>query len=261
MSTARIWAMILRHLYNFKHSWDRLTDMFYWPAMDIILWGLTSAYIMREGTEVPNLILVLLSAVVFWLVVWRSQYEITVNLLEDLWSENLMNLFASPLTLFEWITASLLLGLIKIAMTIGFTLLLVWLLHDVNLLVIGLPGVLFLFVLLTCGWFVGLFVAGILVRFGSRLQTMAWAGVYLLAPFSAIYYPISQLPEWAQRVAAWVPMSYVFEGMRSLLFEGVMRWDWLVRAAGLTGVYILLAAGFLMIMFEKRREAGLSTLE
>jgi ABC-2 type transport system permease protein len=261
MSTARIWAMILRHLYNFKHSWDRLTDMFYWPAMDIILWGLTSAYIMREGTEVPNLIVVLLSALVFWLVVWRSQYEITVNLLEDLWSENLMNLFASPLKLSEWIGAALLLGLFKMLLSVGFAVGLVLLLYGVNILATGWPAVLFMMVLLACGWFVGLFVAGILVRFGSRLQTMAWAGVYLLAPFSAIYYPVNQLPEWAQRVASWVPMSYVFEGMRSLLFEGVMRWDWLVRAGGLTGIYIVLAAGFLGIMFRKRMEAGLSTLD
>jgi len=113
MNFNRIKAIIIRHLYNFKHNLDRLSDSFYWPAMDIILWGLTSQYIQEGGGEINNIILLLLSGLVFWQIVWRGQYEITVNLLEEVWSQNLVSLLATPLTINEWISSLFLLGFLK----------------------------------------------------------------------------------------------------------------------------------------------------
>src|SRR3972149_1814242 len=97
MKLHRIVAVMVRHIYNFRHSWDRVTDAFYWPAMDILLWGLTSSYVLTQSGNLPNIVLLLLSGLVYWQIVWRSQYEITTNLLEELWSDNLVNLFASPI--------------------------------------------------------------------------------------------------------------------------------------------------------------------
>ncbi|KKS41890.1 MAG: ABC-2 type transporter, partial [Candidatus Gottesmanbacteria bacterium GW2011_GWA2_42_16] len=30
----RVWGVVIRHLYNFKHTYDRIVDAFYWPALD-----------------------------------------------------------------------------------------------------------------------------------------------------------------------------------------------------------------------------------
>jgi ABC-2 type transport system permease protein len=261
MSWARVKAVIWRHIYNFKHSWDRLTDAFYWPAVDILLWGLTSVYIQQTTVNIPKIVVLLLSGLVLWMMVWRAQYEITVNLLEEMWSHNLVNLFATPLTIYEWMLAVVLLGVAKLTVTLGFASGLVYWLYAVNIFKLGWLLLPFAGLLLLFGWAVGFVVAGLIIRLGTRIQTLAWAGIYLAAPFSAIYYPVSSLPDWAQKVAAWLPTSYIFEGMRGVLFKGYIDQANLVKSAALDGLYFGLSLVFFLWMFKQSKKAGLTSLE
>ncbi|MDZ7586480.1 MAG: ABC transporter permease [Patescibacteria group bacterium] len=261
MVWARVKAVIWRHFYNFKHSWDRLSDAFYWPAMDIFIWGLTSMYIREATVEIPNIVMLLMTGLVFWMIVWRGQYEITVNLLEEMWNSNLVNLFTTPLTVYEWMMGVVVLGIAKMIMTISFAGILVYLLYAVNVFRFGWLILPFMALLLMFGWSVGFIVAGLIIRFGMRIQTLAWTGIYLLAPFSAIYYPVSSLPAWAQTIAKWTPTSYVFEGMRSVIFTGTMDQANLIKSLGLTIIFFLSSIGFFLMMFNQSRKTGLARLE
>jgi ABC-2 type transport system permease protein len=145
--------------------------------------------------------------------------------------------------------------------TVGFAFLLVFLIYGVNVLELGWYMLPFVALLLMSGWYVGFLVASLIVRFGTRIQTLAWSGVYLLAPFSAIYYPVETLPAWAQTVAHLLPMSYVFEGMRAVLFSGSLETGLLLKSLGLDLLYLVLAIGFFRKMFEASRKAGLASLE
>lgn len=260
MNSQRINAVLIRHFYNLKCSWEKLSDSFYWPAMDLIIWGLTSQYFQQAG-QISDVVLILLSALVFWQVIWRSQYEITVSLLEELWSRNLVNLFASPLKLNEWVAAVLLLGLIKMVMTISFTFILTWILYSINLLNFGFLLLPFFGLLLFSGWWVGLLVAGIILRYGIRVQTLAWAGVYLLAPFSALYYPVASLPFWAQKIAMFIPTSYIFEGMREVLTKGYVSWYHFLWSLLLNLFYLFWAVIFFKASFAKACDQGLAKLD
>ncbi len=102
MSWKRIWGVMLRHLFNFNHSLDRWIDAFYWPFFDLVVWGL--AFAALKG-DVHSHITMILSAVVLWYVLWRGQYEISLNLLEEFWDSNLVNLLGSPLKLSEWVVS------------------------------------------------------------------------------------------------------------------------------------------------------------
>jgi len=261
MNINRIFAIILRHLYNFKHHVDRWSDCFFWPAMDIVLWGLTSQYIQNTGASLNNIVLVLLSGLVFWQVIWRGQYEIATNFLEELWSKNLVNIFSTPLSSGEWIMGVIMFGLIKMFISISFAILLVWLFYTINILSIGFLLIPFFASLLFMGWWVGLIVAGVLVSFGRQVQTAAWIGVYLLAPFSAIYYPVSSLPKWGQIVARFLPSSYVFEGMRKALTLKTVPLDELLISFALNFIYLIFAYFFFKWCFKKSKEKGLARLE
>jgi len=256
-----VWAVVVRHLYNFKHSLDRLTDAFYWPAMDIFIWGFTSMYIAKQANQLPQIIIMLLSGVVLWLVVWRAQYEITVNLLEEMWSSNLVNLFASPLRIREWVLAVFILGLIKMIFSVGFSILLALVLYKTNIFSLGFYLIPFIMSLTITGWAVGLFVSGLIIRYGMRIQTFAWGGIALLSPFSGVYYPISTLPLWAQRVAMYVPTSYIFEGMRSVIFKGSMLYGDLVKSFAINIIYMIVGLLFFNLMFKKSKLRGLADLE
>jgi len=256
-----VWAVVVRHLYNFKHSLDRLTDAFYWPAMDIFIWGFTSLYITKQSNQPSQVIISLLSGVVLWLVVWRAQYEITVNLLEEMWSRNLVNMFASPLRVREWVLAVFILGLIKMFFSVGFSILLALFLYKTNIFSLGFYLIPFIVSLTTTGWAVGMLVSGLIIRYGMRIQTFAWGGIALISPFSAIYYPISTLPMWAQKVSMFLPTSYIFEGMRSVIFEGSMLYGDLVKSFVLNIIYLILGLFFFTQMFNKSKTRGLADLE
>ncbi len=134
MRVHRIYAVILRFMYLFRRSYDRISDAFYWPTIDLMLWGLTSVYFRSYMPDASKIMLVIMSGILFWIIVWRGQYEITVNLLEDLWNENLINMFVSPLKFGEWIMAFLIIGVIKAFMSFSFALVMAFILYKVNIL-------------------------------------------------------------------------------------------------------------------------------
>ncbi|MDP2649932.1 MAG: ABC transporter permease [bacterium] len=242
-----------------KHSFDRLSDMFYWPAMDLFLWGLTGLYFVKTS-NMPNILFVVLSGLIFWIVLWRAQYEITTNLLSEFWDKNLVNIFASPLTIAEWIVTFMIFGLIKTLLSLIFSSIIAFLLYKLNIFHYGFYLIPFIISLILTGWAGGFVVAGIIIRFGANLQTLAWAGIYLMAPFSAIYYPVSILPSWAQGISKFVPSSYIFEGVREVLFTGKLSYDKLLISFGLNIIYLTIAIWFFVFMFNKSRKLGLGRL-
>lgn len=257
MKLHRIYGIILRYLFLFRHSYDRLSDSFYWPTVDLLLFGLTSNYFSRFSSNSSQIMLVILSGVLFWIIVWRGQYEVTVNLLEDLWNRNLVNIFVSPLKFSEWIISFLILGIIKSIFSFSFAMLLAYLLYKVELFMYGFYLIPLIFLLMLTGWWVGFLIAGVILRYGTRVQVLAWTTIFVLAPFSAIYYPLSILPSWAQTIAAVVPTSYIFEGSREIINTGHLDVQKLILSLGLNVVYLIFATWFLYRSFKVTLNKGL----
>lgn len=258
MKINRIYAIVLRNLYNFRHNFDRLSDAFYWPTIDLLLWGLTSIYFRSHITgAVINVVLMVVSGILFWIIIWRAQYEITLSLLSDLWDKNLINIFVSPLKFSEWITSFIILGIIKAMMSFIFAAGIAFLLYQVKIFNLGFYIIPFVLLLLMSGWCVGFFIAGLILRYGTRIQTLAWATVMIFSPFSAIYYPLSVLPAWAQQISAFVPMSYVFEGIREVIVTGTVDPKKIFMSFMLNVFYLVIALLFLRRSFKKTLEIGL----
>ena len=144
MRLHRINAVIMRHLYLFPRTLERWAESIYWPVIDLVVWGLTSKWVETAGSSVPQLALILLTGVVFWQVVWRANYEISVNLLEEFWNQNMVNLFATPLSVWEWSVGLVVLGLIKNVLTLAIGAGAVWVLYRLNIFgrrsPVGAPG-------------------------------------------------------------------------------------------------------------------------
>jgi ABC-2 type transport system permease protein len=176
---------------------------------------MTSSFFAKNLEGGGNtLILGLLGGIILWIFPWRSQYEIAVNLLEDLWNRNLVNIFVSPVKFNEWVITLLLLGVGKALISFAYASILIYLLYAANILSVGLVLLPWAVLLIMFGWVFGLLVAGIIMRHGTKIQTLAWTSIYIVAPFAAVYYPVSSLPTWAQNISHFVPASYVFEAMR-----------------------------------------------
>lgn len=260
MKLNRIYALILRNFYGFRKNMDRLTDSFYWPAIDLVMWGLTSQFFMNMGGG-NNVLLMVLSGLVMWLILWKSQYEINISLLDELWNRNLINIFVSPLTFTEWLVSAMIMGLIKVVMSFSFALGLAYLLYKVKIFEYGFQFLPFMLVLLLSGWAVGIIVTGIIFRYGTRIQAFCWTLVWVFGPFSAIYYPVSVLPNWAQQISKFIPMSYAFEGMRGVIATGIIDYQKFLIGTGLALFYLVLGLVFLYKSFDKVMQKGLLKIE
>jgi len=260
MKIHRIYGITLRFMFYFRRSLDRLSDAFYWPTIDLLIWGITSSYLKSYGQGLSQIVLLIISGILFWIIVWRGQYEITVNLLEDLWSKNLPNIFVSPVKFSEWVSSFIIIGIIKSILSFTFASFLAFLLYKINIFVYGFYLLPFIFLLILTGWWIGFLVAGMILRYGTKIQTLAWTAVMVIAPFSAIYYPVSILPNWAQKVAMIVPTSYVFEGAREVMNKGYLDLNKLYISLILNLIYLPLAIFFLKKSFDKALEKGLVSL-
>lgn len=257
MKLNRIWAVMLSYIYLFRHNLGQIFDIFYWPVIDLLVWGLTSTYFSGQVESASGMILAVVAGIVFWLIIWRGQYEIGVSLLEDIWSRNLLNLFVAPLKFKEWICAFLSLGILKSAISFAFATAVGFLLYKANIFAIGLYVIPFALLLIANGWWIGFTVGGLILRFGHRIEAFAWSFVAMFAPFAAIYYPVSILPGWAQKIAMFVPASYVFEGIREVLATGRLDFKKIWISLGLTLVYLVLALLFFRGGFKRLLNRGL----
>ena len=260
MSLSRIRGVFLRYYYNLFKGPHQLTDLFYWPLVDILLWGLTSVWIQQQ-VEFATLPLLLMTGLVFWQVAWRGSVDISVNLLQEFWHRNLVNLFSSPLKISEWIAGVGLLCLMKLVVTVFFGAFVVYLLYALNVFTIGWAFLPFVVLLLLFGWTIGFIAAGLIIYYGHQVEMIAWAIAFAFAPFSAVFYPIEILPSWAQSIAWCFPTPYIFEGMRQILQGGAFPWEYCLSSFLLNLVYLALSISLFVFMFVKSRQKGLARLE
>ena len=256
-SPGRIGAMLLRYLYLLKSSWPRALELAYWPTIQMILWGFTSQFLMSNSSWVARAGGVLLAAVMLWDVMFRGQLGVSVSFLEELWSRNLGHLFVSPLRPYEWALSLLAMSIIRVFIGVVPAALLAIPLYHYSIFTLGLPLLAFFTLLLVMGWGLGLVIGALLLRHGLGAESLAWLAVFLLAPASAVYYPVAVLPHWLQYVAWALPPTYVFEGMRALLIEHVFRADLMIQAFAINvALFAASFAAFLALLRSAKRNGS-----
>lgn len=267
MSGHRIYAVILRHLYNFKHSYDKYTEIFVFPVIDVLVWGMTSLYFQRTLSSQTGyhdtgfFVIAIISATIFWIITLRISADVPFGLLDDIWSRNLINTFGSPLTLSEWMSASVIVGFLKAFLSASLVAAVAYLMYRVNILSFGLSLFPFVFLLVLSGTWIALLISGLIMRYGQKIQALAWSFGMILLPFSAIYYPVSILPGWAQCIARILPTTYVFESGRYVLSHGEMSWDLFFIGLGLNLFYTLLGGWYLVHAFRIRLQKGILRMQ
>jgi len=227
-------------------SWPRTIELLYWPTLQMMIWGFMSQFLRDNSSYIAQAFGVLLAAVMLWDLLFRSQLGLSISFLEEMWARNLGNLFVSPLRPIEHVLSMTAMGLIRTVIGVGAAALLAIPLYGYSIFGMGWPLLAFFANLIVMGWSVGLVSSGIVLRYGLGAESMAWIAIFAVQPISGVYYPIETLPVWLQYVAAILPSSHVFEGMRSVLFDHVFRVDLLLHAVLLNVVY--LTAGFVSFL-------------
>ena len=246
----RIGFMGLRYLFLLRSSWTRIVELAYWPIMQMVLWGFMSQFLLTSASPVIKTAGMLIAAVLLWDVMFRSNIGVAVSFLEEMWSRNLAQLFASPLRPYEWALSLLFISLVRTIIGVIPAAILAIPFYSYSIFDMGIPLIAFFMNLMIFGGAIGLVVSALVLRYGMGAESLAWVGIFLVAPISGIYYPISILPEWLQPIAWALPSAHIFEGMRAVLAEDVFRTELLINAIMLNVLYI--AAGFTIFLYVFR---------
>lgn len=217
MNARHVAGILLRHYYLMRSSPTRLLPTFAWVAIDIVLWGFITRYLNSVGTGGMDFVPTLLGAVLLWDFFSRVMQGVTTAFFEDVWSRNFLNVFASPLTITEYVSGLVLTGIITSIVGLLVMLVLANGVFGFSFFSYGLLLLPFLLVLFLFGIALGIFASALVLRLGPASEWLVWPIPALLSPFAGVFYPLSTLPPWMQWIGHLLPPSYVFEGMRAIV--------------------------------------------
>ncbi len=201
-------------------------------------------------------VVLLVTGIMLFHLIWQLTLAGSFGLLDEVWSRNLLNLIATPLTEREMLSSFGIVGLLRTA---------------VSVTVIGAVGVVFFAVspisagvvlvpsaalLLLFGWSVALFVVGLTLQYGDRAEVFSWGTLVLLMPLSGVFYPVESLPPVLQAVARAIPLTHVFDAVRIGIEDGEVAWAQLAVAAAGTAVIAAASTWFVAHQLRRFRRDG-----
>jgi len=249
-------AIALRQFYLVRGSISRLVPLFTWVGVDIVLWGLITRY-LNTITSGFNLVSAMLGAVLLWDFFIRVMQGVTMAFFEDVWSRNFLNVFATPLTIAEYLTGLVFSSIATSSVGLLVMLLLATGVFGLSFFSFGILFIPYLLVLFAFGIAFGIIAVGMVLRLGPASEWFVWPIPAVLSPFAGVFYPLSTLPHWMQYVAHALPHSYIFENMRSMVAGRATSMMGLLWAMILDFFYLLVAAWFFRRMYRHAVRTGL----
>jgi ABC-2 type transport system permease protein len=193
-----------------------------------------------------------------WGIIWIVQYSVTLGSLWNIWSRNLANIFVSPITLGEYITAHTLSGILKALLVLLINATLSIFVFGFNLFDMGIGTLLLAFINFSLfAYALGIFLLGLIWQYGTRIQAVSWSLVGLIQPLVAAFYPLEVLPYVIQAVAVLFSPTFVFEATRfALQTGGAIAWDMFLIAFLQNVIYCVVATRVFMKMYDRSRDSG-----
>ncbi|QQG38282.1 MAG: ABC transporter permease [Candidatus Kaiserbacteria bacterium] len=241
MNLRHSYAVFLRYMTLLFGSPQRLFQIFIWGALDVVLWGFLTKYLTEIGGAGFGIVPTLLGAVILLDFAARAHQGTSTPALEDIWSNNLLNYFASPLSVGEYVVGLVGSSIVTSTFSAIVMVAIAYLVFGFSFAAVGPSLLLFLITLFFFGISLGVFGASIVLRFGPSGEWWVWPMTALLSPLMGVFYPISVLPQWMQFFSALLPPTYVFEGLRAILLQGSTDSRGLIIGLILSVVYILVA--------------------
>lgn len=255
MSLNAIFAILLQEFYHTRKSLEVFMDLFFFSVMTLLVFGLISVFLLQSTTSLVAYSL--LSGMILWEIVRVGQYSMSVGALWNVWSRNLSNMFITPLHIREYILASMLAGTVKSLFIFLLVSILSAFVFKFSIFQIGILNIILHFInLIIFSWSLGIFILALIFRFGTRIQSFAWGLVYISQPLVAVFYPVSILPPFLQKIALTLPPTHTFEAVRSNLLNPKVYWQEFIIAFLLNILYLILSLWFFDLMFKKSKETG-----
>jgi len=249
----RIKTVLLHSRYHLAHSMETWMDVFWYPFIQVLVFGLIALYFAEGGGAERSQHIIL--GLVLWQVIAVGQYSVSLSVMWEVWSHSFSNLFISPLTMKEFMAGQMIVSFLKAVVVFLMAAILGGMFFKFSVFSLGWWLVIYFLELLVFAWASGMFILGLIFRYGVDIQSLAWSLIYLVQPLGAVFYPVEILPLWLQRIAYFFPTTFIFGAARSQL-KGVIDWQQIHLATGVNLIYIVFGYWFMMRMLKRSKEAG-----
>jgi ABC-2 type transport system permease protein len=257
MNRTRVGAIVLRILYLYRGSPQRVFPIFIWVAVDILLWGFLTRYLNSVSQAAFDFVPALLGAVLLWDFLTRVMQGVTMAFFEDVWSRNFLNLFATPLKISEYLAGLVIAAVATSVLSLAAMVVFARAAFGLSFLTYGAALAPFVGVLFLTGIAMGVAAAAIVLRLGPASEWLIWPIPMIVSPFAGVFYPLAVLPFWMRAIASVLPPAYVFEGMRAVVAGAPAPWGLLAAAAALAIVYLLGACFLFASVYRTAIRSGL----
>lgn len=259
MKWHRIWAVTLRHMRQFTRDFNEISSTFFWPFINILLFGFIGLWMARDVND-PTRQLQLLAGIMVLQLINRSTISTALSLFEELKSRNLTNLFASPATLNEWIAATCLKGLITCAIVFVFCTATIKIVFGINILAVGFWLIPIIALALLSSLSLGFVAITVLLRWGMDGNSVIWMLANLFNIVSGALYPIAIIPQALQTVAYYLPFVYQFDALHLLIKDNIISAPLLLTCLAVNMLYLVFTYALLVRSFKKSMRLGLERL-
>ena len=251
----RILGILLQEYYITKRSLEVIMDLFFFSIVNIVAFGFVSKFLFTGNNGLAGHYL--LAGLIFWEVIRVNQYSMSVGALWNVWSKNLSNMFISPMSLTEYFIAHMISGVAKSLLIFIIVSVISILFFDFSVFKIGNFTLIASFVNLTIfSWSIGIIILGMIFRYGTRIQALAWGLVFLFQPLTAALFPLRILPDFMKIVAYFFPSTYVFEAIRNGLAKPSFDLQFQSIAFVENVFYFVLSLWIFNLLFKRSKETG-----
>jgi ABC-2 type transport system permease protein len=199
----------------------------------------------------------LLGAVLLFDFFTRVMHGVTGVFLEDVWSRSFLNLFASPLSIPQYLLGLVVTSIVTSLVGLAVMLMLATTVFGLSFFTYGLALVPFLLILFLFGVSLGIATTAMVLRLGPAAEWFVWPVPAVVSPFAGVFYPLSILPHWMQFIGKLLPPSYVFESLRTILAGGAVPAGALAGGLGLAMLYVVLACWFFNRVYRHAVRTGI----
>ena len=208
----RLTAFAYRNLIMARRNVFFLFELTFWPGVAMISHGLLTRFLDLT----PPMTAFILVGTIALSAVQVCQLDVAYAVLFDIWSKSMKHQFLTPVRIHHLALGSWLAGVGTGVIFWGLMALIGSGAFGFDFVGAGAPRVaMFLLGCFMTALVIGLLVCALVLLFGTRAETSAWAAVNFFVMLSGIYYPVSVLPGWAQTLSAGIPLTYFLDGIRA----------------------------------------------
>ena len=205
-------AFAYRNVIMAKRNVFFVFELTFWPGVAMLSHGLLTRFLDLT----PQMTAFILVGTVSLSTIQVCQLDVAYAVLFDIWSKSMKHQFLTPvgirhLALGSWLVG-VVRGLLVFALMAGIG---TWAFGFDFMGAGPLSLAVFLAGCMLSALAIGLAVCTLVLLFGSRAETSAWATVNFTVMLAGFYYPVSVLPDWVQAISALIPLTYLLDAFRA----------------------------------------------